>query len=604
VFGSGRPCRKVLLVKPLSLNEADLDGRLARHRRYYNYPPYGLGILCTHLKASGYEVEILDLNMEVLALAHRGTDQVQDIERHWQDRLTGTLERFDPDVVGVTCTFTMTHAMMIRVADWVKAHRPGLPVVVGGVHVSTSPEGILTEGRNIDMLVLYEGDQVFVDMLEFINGRRSAEDLAQMATLIDDRFVTLDPPRSIDPTDINVIPDYRDLPIGDYRMAGEIGAFRYWLPEQTKAGIVLSNRGCRGRCAFCTVWRLHHKRVRCRRIESVITEIEQLRDRYGITHITWLDDDLLYNSRRAIRLFNEIVKRGLGITWDASNGVIMSAVAACPEIMDAAVESGCIGILFGIESGNPGILRQMRKPSKVGHALKVGQIMKRFPKVFARGFLMIGFPGETLGQIVDTLTLAQEMDLDWYTVSLLTPLPSTDVYEQMVHDGLIEQTRAGGSRSIADLLKFVGYGYAVRHGASRRAIERQGSRSNRQFVLHRNLGVVPSREELNDLWLIADYKVNYEKILAQDDPLKLRKMERFLTDVCDRMTTEHPLANLFLAIVHERLGDGFQAGLRKQLSARFLAKSQYGQQFFDALDLRRLYQDPDQDHPRSKGAIC
>ena len=153
-------------------------------------------------------------------------------------------------------------------------------------------------------------------------------------------------------------------------------------------------------------------------------------------------------------------------------------------------------------------------------------------------------------------------------------------------------------------MKFVGYGYAVRHGASRRAIEGQGSRPRRPFKLHRNLGVVPARVELDDLWLIADYKVNYEKILAQGDPLKLRKMERFLTDVCDRMTTEHPLASLFLAIVHERLGDGFQAGLRRQLSARFLAKSQYWQQFFDALDLRRLYEDFEQGHPRAKGAIC
>ena len=61
--------------------------------------------------------------------------------------------------------------------------------------------------------------------------------------------------------------------------------------------------------------------------------------------------------------------------------------------------------------------------------------MNKHPKIFSRGFLMIGFPNENLSQIHDTISVAQTMALDWYTVQLLTPLPNTEIYDQMVEAG-------------------------------------------------------------------------------------------------------------------------------------------------------------------------
>ena len=45
---------------------------------------------------------------------------------------------------------------------------------------------------------------------------------------------------------------------------------------------------------------------------------------------------------------------------------------------------------------------------------------------------MIGFPNENLSQINDTIKMAISAQLDWYTVQLLTPLPSTEIYDEMV----------------------------------------------------------------------------------------------------------------------------------------------------------------------------
>ena len=69
-----------------------------------------------------------------------------------------------------------------------------------------------------------------------------------------------------------------------------------------------------------------------------------------------MDDDLFYDVDRTLKLYNEMIKQNLNITWDASNGIIASAAVAHPELISAAEESGCIGAYFGIESGNDKIL--------------------------------------------------------------------------------------------------------------------------------------------------------------------------------------------------------------------------------------------------------
>ena len=62
-------------------------------------------------------------------------------------------------------------------------------------------------------------------------------------------------------------------------------------------------------------------------------------------------------------LFQEMVRQKVGVTWDCTNGVI---AASCEDdVIAAATESGCIGLIIGMESGNREILRRIRKPGTV-----------------------------------------------------------------------------------------------------------------------------------------------------------------------------------------------------------------------------------------------
>ena len=98
--------------------------------------------------------------------------------------------------------------------------------------------------------------------------------------------------------------------------------------------------------------------------------------------------------------------------WDATNGLI---AASCDEdVVAAMAASGCIAVNIGMESGNPKILRQIRKPGTIDSFLRAAEVFRKFENIHACVLLMLGFPGETLRMIQDTINVARQMDLDWH----------------------------------------------------------------------------------------------------------------------------------------------------------------------------------------------
>ena len=578
--------QRVLLINPPQFPEELLNIKIVKNKRYYNYPPYGLGLLGSNLKRRGYTFDILDLNLELLSFINEEDNEKiikSRISCIWKEKIDAIVKSFRPDIVGICCMFTMSHDRTIETSDYIKFNWPELRIIAGGVHITNAPDYVLQKARGIDFLSLYESDQSFCNFLDYVNGKVPEENLTQIGTLIDGEYVSLKNRDIPPPESMDIFPDYANLPVGKYNCFGEVGNFRFWEAPDVRISSVLSNRGCRAHCSFCSVANFNGKGVRARSVNSVLDEIERLKDDHGVNHITWLDDDLFYNPQRTVELFNGIVKRKLGITWDAMNGIIASAVAAHPETMDAAAESGCIAVNYGVESGNEEILRSIHKPSGVKHYLKVGEIMRKYPQIYSRNFLIIGFPNETFKQMLDTVQLVEAMGCDWNGVQKLTPLPNTEIYDQMIDEGLIKKDKVMGSEEYS--------GFLIRETEKQRLQEKDQKLKASTFVdyFKENLDAVPTQKELNDVWLLMDYKVNYQKILTEEEPLRLKKMERFLTDVSTRMTVDNPLSTLFLAVVKHKLGDLSTARYYSSKSKDYLQNSAYWQERFRILDIDYLY---------------
>ena len=179
----------------------------------------------------------------------------------WEEWLRDKVIEFNPEVIGVTCMFTIYHRSMVRIAKFIKELNPNILVIAGGVHstmastdIKSSPgQLVLEDSQDIDFVGLYEGNDSFGDFLDVANGQMSPENLTQIATIYDGKYVAVTQRAEPKFETLSIAPNYHDLPIERYSKLGRIGTF-YWLfKPDTRAGTVLFNRGCRARCRFCSV---------------------------------------------------------------------------------------------------------------------------------------------------------------------------------------------------------------------------------------------------------------------------------------------------------------------------------------------------------------
>lgn len=580
-FPEGR-CEKILLVNPPQTTRDVFDVKVARAGNYPCYQPYNIALLSRRLEERGYKTKLLDMNYEIIKKAFDSNGEF-DFYKTWEEIFNGTLEKFKPDLVGISCMFTMNYPEVKALAQYVKQYNNKMPVITGGAYPALAPEEALRNSEeSIDFVSIYEADNSFPDMIDFINSKSNK--LSQLAILEKDKYISLEERNIPSEEKISVYPNWQDLDIGDYSRIGKIGVYGRWIRgEDVRCSTVLSNRGCIAHCDFCSVREFNGLGVRHRNIESVIGEIETLRDKYGIKHFVWLDDDLISDRRHTAKLFSEMARRRLGITWDASNGVI--AAFLYKDIADLAVESGCIGLSFGLESGDPKILKEMRKPGTIDKYVEAAEIMREYhPNIFTKGFFIIGYPRETIGQIWNTIGLGNKMRLDWYSIHVALPIPQTDMARKIKEAGQMETSNIVEESSQSRFM----YGFG---NVAAREYERKRKTSSQEFfniLLDKPKDYIPTRQELKDIWFLVDYYINYQNLAKEHNPVKLALQEEWLREVCERRSEDNPLGNLYLAIVRERLGKTEQAKKNRILAEKYINESEFWSTRFNSLGLYDL----------------
>lgn len=549
LFPAGR-VKRVLFVAPPDGDADMFSVATCRQGRYPNYPPYGAGSMAAHLRADGVECTILNLNAKVLE-ACRGAPADDDFDYLGtvQAALLEALEQFEPDFIGVTCMFSQTHRSAVDVCRLIKALAPGLPLAIGGVHVTNGMMDANTRDRLIagfamvDLIFLYECEIALRDFLRVVDGRAPAEDLAQVMFNGSGEILHVTTMRRPEGPALDTIPAHDLMPPTDLVRHGRIGTFHGLVPDGTPHATVLSNRGCRAQCTFCSVRHFNGVGVRGRSVNSVIDELRLLKETYGVGHVMWLDDDFLYDTDRAMQLFDAMIRADLGMTWDCSNGVL--AHSCTDEVLAAAEASGCIGLNIGMESGNPDILKRIRKPAGVKTLLAAAENLHRVPRINARIFLMIGFPGETFGMVRDTIDVATRMDLDWSFAAPLQPLPNTPIFGQMISDGMI-------STSDFDQIRYTLGAY----GKYRKQAEKARGVMAAPFIDAFDgvdLDALPSPEELTRVWSYMNYYLNFDRLRREQRPEKLKQAHRFLGYIADVIAPSDAFAHYYRGLVHARL---------------------------------------------------
>ncbi len=191
------------------------------------------------------------------------------------EKIKESISDFQPDLIGITCLFTMSHQSFKEVAEYLSTIFCG-PIIAGGVHVTNDAERVLDDVPQLDAIILREAEVALKHFLLNVNEEDKPENLNQIIFKEENKYYEISNSFS-SPTveDFDIHPEMKLMEVNELSRYGCVGAYRY-LVENSKITTLLSNKGCRGKCTFCCVSTFNGKGVRKRNVKSVVDEIEKL----------------------------------------------------------------------------------------------------------------------------------------------------------------------------------------------------------------------------------------------------------------------------------------------------------------------------------------
>lgn len=187
------------------------------------------------------------------------------------------------------------------------------------------------------------------------------------------------------------------------------------------ATTVMVSRGCAFDCSFCSSKAMWGRKVRYRSVGNVISELQMLKDDYGIHQIRFHDDTMTVN-KPWIMEFCKAMKP-LNIRWRAATRVDHSS----PDMLQAMFDAGCYELAYGIEDPDQGVLDLNNKWVKTKDIYKAIATAKRIGYKI-RLYLMIGLPGQGEGTSKRLIDFINRVSPDVADLSTFVPFPGSDVY--------------------------------------------------------------------------------------------------------------------------------------------------------------------------------
>jgi hopanoid biosynthesis associated radical SAM protein HpnJ len=326
----------------------------------------------------------------------------------------------DFDMV-VMYTSTPTLKIDIETARRIKAQKPETVTVLTGPHVTILPEESLQAGKGaIDIVCRGEFDYAVKELCE---GR--AWDEVQGISFLRNGTAVHTPERPI-LTDLDALPFVapiykRDLPISEYV-----------IPHFKSPYVAIyTSRGCPAKCTFC-LWPQTYsgQKMRTRSPQSVYEEVKWIKENLPEVRDISFDDDTFSADKKHAREVAGLIKP-LGVSW------VINARANCDfETLKVMRDAGLHHVIVGFESGNEQILKNIKKGVTKQQAIQFVKDCKKLGITIHGAFIM-GLPGETRETIQETIAYAKMLDLESIQVSLASPYPGTEFYEQCKREGWI-----------------------------------------------------------------------------------------------------------------------------------------------------------------------
>lgn len=384
----------LLLVMPTGLKVG--------YDEYFSSSPLGIETLAAHAQAYA-DVTLKDM---------RG--QGHDVQDH-AERLLAC----NPDVIGISVNSAPHTNYSLALARELRRRRSDLRLIAGGQQATFLIDEMLTPG-DFDAVIRGEGEFSLCEALtqgsfrgiagiSWRNGNTIVNEPDR--PLIEDLDTVLPPARDL-------LPDRSRYRMGAYRVEG-----------------IESSRGCPFRCSFCSIRNFHRGRWRPKSVGRVLEEIDLILERYSEPKVIYFaDDNFCTDIKRVEAICRGIIERKSDAYFWCQARV--DTLSKSPQLVDLMGEAHFAAVLTGLETPVPRLLRESNKGTTVE------QIHQAIEMLHARdigvwGTFTLGLPGETKEEAEQTGRFITQTNVDIAQITVATPVPGSDLYDQAVKDGAI-----------------------------------------------------------------------------------------------------------------------------------------------------------------------
>jgi anaerobic magnesium-protoporphyrin IX monomethyl ester cyclase len=356
------PRRKVVLYNP---------------RAVFYTMPLALLAVGSELDPAKYEVIIVDGRLD------------PDPEATLARELAGAL------CLGVTVLTGAPLADALAVSRSAKIAHPAIPVVWGGWHPSMFGRECLREPC-VDITVQAQGEATFVDIVQRLEAGRSLEGCAGSMFRRPDGTVHVNPPRVL-------------LPLQQFRQHdyGLIDVERYYQLKGKRQLDYISSQGCNFRCAFCSDPFVYQRKWVGIEPGSMVEQLNALWQRYRFDDLNFQDETFFTKRERIRAMAQGIVDARITFTWAATMRADQG-VRLPEDVWKLCRESGLRRLLVGVESGDPAMLKRIKKDVTLDEVFHTAERMCELGIAGIFPFI-VGFPDETDASVDATIVCAKRL---------------------------------------------------------------------------------------------------------------------------------------------------------------------------------------------------
>jgi len=368
--------------------------------------PLSLLYVGTALKKAGFGVTILD---------ERTT---ADLESLIKESLAS-----NPLFVGISSMtgYQIRHGLTI--AQIVRDLNPEVRIVWGGVHPTIHSDSTV-QHKLVDIVVIGDGEETCVELARALDSR---EDLSKVRGIVfkqESGRIVHTPERPKADLDAIPSPDYSLVDLNHYFTIGHI--------SRTKQLQVVTSRGCPFHCGYCYLLLPELRGYRTLSAERVYSDIEYLRDNYGIRSVFFYDDYFFGNRQRVLEFVELIERKPLGVQFEVSCRIDFLARES-DDFLARLRRAGFTELLIGVESGSDRILKMIRKGFTRDQVIEANRKLAK-AGIGSKLSWMAGFPTETKAEFYETVDLMLQLTdenpfCSLTPLGIYTPYPGTELYE-------------------------------------------------------------------------------------------------------------------------------------------------------------------------------